>query len=47
MAWRTVSAVGPSDSLHVSGRAAGAPDGFDPQPEASKTNKITITRRTR
>jgi hypothetical protein len=47
IAWRTVSAVGPSESLQVSGRAWGGAVGFQPQPEASKTRQITMSRRTR
>ena len=47
IARRTVSAVGPSEPLHVSGRACGGAVGFQPQPEASKTSKITISARTR
>jgi len=43
MAWRTVSGVGPSDSLHVSGRAGGGAGGFQPQPEASKISTMTIS----
>lgn len=43
IAWRTVSAVGPSESLHVSGRACGGAVGFQPQPEASKTKQITMS----
>lgn len=47
IACRTVSAVGPSEALQVSGRACGGAGGFQPQPEASKTNTITMSRRTR
>src|ERR1700761_2257396 len=35
IAWRTVSAVGPSESLHVSARIGGEAVGFEPQPAAS------------
>ncbi|EUA37168.1 hypothetical protein I549_4423 [Mycobacterium avium subsp. avium 2285 (R)] len=42
-----MSAVGPSEALQVSGRACGGAGGFQPQPEASKTNTITMSRRTR
>jgi hypothetical protein len=31
----------------VSGRACGGGAGFQPQPEASKTSKITVSTRTR
>jgi hypothetical protein len=33
--------------LQVSGRAWGGAVGFQPQPEASKTRQITMSRRTR
>jgi hypothetical protein len=46
MACRTVSAVGPSESLQESARDAEGAVGFAPQAEANKTNKITIGRRT-
>lgn len=47
MARRTVSGLGPSDALQVSGRAAGGGDAFEPQPQASKISRITVSRRTR
>src|SRR5947209_16266831 len=47
MACRTVSGVGPSDSLHLSIAAAGGAVGFPPQPDASRISKMTISRRTR
>ena len=41
IACRTVSALGPSDSLQVSARDAGGVVGFPPQAEANKIRKIT------
>ena len=41
IACRTVSALGPSDSLQVSARDAGGVVGFAPQAEANKIRKIT------
>src|SRR5215472_13774638 len=41
MACRTVSVVGPSDSLQVSAREAGGVVGFPPQAEANKISRIT------
>jgi hypothetical protein len=40
MACRTVSAIGPSDSLQVSGRDADGADGFPPQPEVNRISRI-------
>jgi len=40
MACRTVSAVGPSESLQVSGRDAAGVGGFPPQPEANRISRI-------
>ena len=41
MACRTVSAVGPSDSLQVSARDAGGAVDFPPHADTNKTKKIT------
>jgi hypothetical protein len=41
IAWRTVSVLGPSDSLQLSARDAGAVVGFPPQAEANNIKKIT------
>jgi hypothetical protein len=41
IACRTVSELGPSDSLQVSADDAGGAVGFPPQAEANKTKKIT------
>ena len=41
IACRTVSALGPSDSLQVSARDAGGVVGFPPQAAANKIRKIT------
>ena len=41
IACRTVSALGPSDSLQVSARDAGGVVGFPPQAEVNKIRKIT------
>ncbi|GBG40113.1 hypothetical protein NJB14197_50080 [Mycobacterium montefiorense] len=41
IAWRTVSALGPSESLQVSARDAAGVGGFPPQAAANKTRKIT------
>jgi hypothetical protein len=49
MAWRTVAAVGPSESLQLSEDVAFGVDGVEPQAcktnGTSRTNKITIRRR--
>ena len=42
----TVSAVGPSDCLHVSARDAGGVVDFSPHAEANKISRITKQRRT-
>ena len=46
MACRTVSAVGPSEALQLSGADAGGVAGFPPQAEVNKIKRITSGRRT-
>jgi hypothetical protein len=46
MARRTVSAVGPSEALQLSGADAGGVAGFPPQAEVNKIKRITSGRRT-
>jgi hypothetical protein len=46
MACRTVSGVGPSEALQLSGGDAGRVVGFPPQAQANKINRITSGRRT-
>ena len=46
MARRTVSGVGPSEALQLSGADAGGAVGFPPQAEVNKISRITIRRRT-
>jgi hypothetical protein len=43
MAWRTVSLVGLSDCLQLSGFAAGGGDDLSAQPAAASPINITIT----
>jgi len=45
MACRTVLAVGPSESLQVSGGVRAGTGGFQPQPEASTISRIATSRR--
>jgi hypothetical protein len=45
-ACRTVSGVGPSEALQLSGVDAGVVVGFPPQAEVNKIKRITSERRT-